>query len=172
MNPTHIFIAFERCWYYKIRLNPHKCIFCSMSRRLLWFIVSKYLNMEDTFNVEAILKLHPPSLIMQLQIHRGKGRFIPNYVEMTKGFMWLLKKGISFMWDDQAQWYFDTLKKYLMLSPLLCPPAYSRDFLLYISMCESTIIIVLVQEDGPFLGHAINYLSKGLIGLDLRYSHI
>jgi len=59
--------------------------------------------MEDTFNVEAILKLHPPSLIMQLQIHRGKGRFIPNYVEMTKGFMWLLKKGISFMWDDQAQ---------------------------------------------------------------------
>jgi len=59
-----------------------------------------------------------------------------------------------------------------MLSPLLCPPAYSRDFLLYISMCESTIIIVLVQEDGPFLGHAINYLSKGLIGLDLRYSHI
>jgi hypothetical protein len=44
-----------------------------------------------------------------------------NYVEITKGFMHLLKKGVSFIWDDQAQCSFEYLKKSLMSTPLLSP---------------------------------------------------
>ena len=36
----HLRLIFEQCKYYKIRLNPHKCVFCVDSGRLLGFIVS------------------------------------------------------------------------------------------------------------------------------------
>ena len=39
-HPYHLRLIFERCRYYKIRLNPHKCVFCVESGRLLGFIVS------------------------------------------------------------------------------------------------------------------------------------
>jgi hypothetical protein len=51
------------------------------------------------------------------------------------------------VWDDQAQWSFDTLKKALMLTPLLSPPNYGQDFFLYLPAFESTIGMVLIQED-------------------------
>ena len=39
-RPNHLRLIFERCRYYKICLNPHKCVFCVESGRLLGFIVS------------------------------------------------------------------------------------------------------------------------------------
>jgi hypothetical protein len=53
--------------------------------------------------------------------------------------MHLLKKGVPFVWDDQAQWSFDALKKALMSTPLLSPPDYGRDFFLYLAASESPL---------------------------------
>jgi hypothetical protein len=72
------------------------------------------------------------------------GHFIANYVEITKVFMCLLKKGIPFYWDDAAQCSFDALKHALTTVPLLRPPNYNKDFLLYLAAAESTIGMVLV----------------------------
>ena len=117
----------------------------------------------DPFKVEAILWLPPPSSIHQLQSLQGKAnflwRFIVNYAEVTKGFMRLLKKGVPFFWDDFAQRSFDALKKALTYAPILIPPDYSKDFLLYLAAAESTIGMVLVQEDDALAEHVIYYLS-------------
>jgi hypothetical protein len=55
---THLQLVFKRC-YYRIRLNPHKCILCVMSGRLLGFLVSQTGIMVDPRKVEAILWLSP-----------------------------------------------------------------------------------------------------------------
>jgi len=39
--PQHLRAIFLRCRHYKIRLNPHKCVFCVSFGRLLGFVVSK-----------------------------------------------------------------------------------------------------------------------------------
>jgi hypothetical protein len=39
-HPAHHRAIFLRCRYYRIRLNPHKCVFCVDSGRLLGFIMS------------------------------------------------------------------------------------------------------------------------------------
>ena len=118
----------------------------------------------------------PPSSIRQLQSLQGKANFlqifIVNYAEVTKGFMRFLKKGVPFFWDDFAQCSFDALKNTLTSAPILSPPYYSRDFLLYLAAAESTIGMVLVQEDDALAEHAIYYLSRGLIGPELRYTPI
>eukprot|EP00253_Pinus_taeda_P010524 PITA_10524 len=67
---------------------------------------------------------------------------------------------------------FDALKKALVSTPLLSPPDYGRDFLLYLAVAESTIGMVLIQEDDALTEHVTYYLSQCLIGLELRYSPV
>jgi hypothetical protein len=57
-------------------------------------------------------------------------------------------------------------------SPLLSPPEYNRDFLLYLVTKKSSIGMVLVQEDDDLKENNIYYLSCGLDGPKLKYSHI
>jgi hypothetical protein len=119
--------------------------------------------MIDPLNVEAIVQLPPLCTIPHLQSLQGKvnfiQRFIANYDEITKGFMLLLKKDIPFLWDEDAQCYFAALKSTLMSTPLLQPPNYNKYFLLYLATAESTISMVLVQEDELLSEYVIYYLS-------------
>jgi hypothetical protein len=175
-HPTHLQLIFERCRYFRIRLNPSKCSFCVTSGHLLGFIVSTMGIMVDPLKVEAIVQLPPPRKILQLQSLQGKAnflrRFIANYAEITKGFMHLLKIDVPFLWDEAAQRSFYALKHTLTTAPLLQPPNYNKDFLLYLAAAESTIGMVLVQEDDSFSEYVIYYLSRGLIGLELNYTHL
>ena len=147
-HPEHLRKVFERCIFYKIWLNPHKCVFCVISGHLLGFIVSKYGIMIDPFKVEAIVKLPPPRNIRQLQSLQGKAnflrRFIANFVEVMKVYMRLLKKDIPFYWDDHADRSFKALKKALTCSPIQSPLNFNKDFLLYLAASESTMGMVLV----------------------------
>eukprot|EP00253_Pinus_taeda_P026655 PITA_26655 len=59
--PTHLHEIFLLCRHYRIRLNPHKCVFCVESGRLLRFIISREGIHLDPLKVEAILNLPPPA---------------------------------------------------------------------------------------------------------------
>jgi hypothetical protein len=92
-HPKHLWLVIEICHHYLIGLNPHKCIFCIRSYRLLGFLVSETGIMVYSLKVEAILRLPPPCTIRQLQGLQGKAnflcRFIVNYDNITKVFMCL-----------------------------------------------------------------------------------
>ena len=62
------------------------------------------------------------------------------------GYMRLLKKNTPFLWDDQAQRYFDNLKKGNTLN-YVAPPKLFKRFILYIVASTTSIGMVLVQED-------------------------
>jgi len=82
--------------------------------------------------------------------------------------MCLLKDGVLFIWDEVAQDSFDSLKQDLISSPLLSPPDYTKDFVLYLVAFESTIGVVLVQEDDISQAHVIYYLSRSFIVSELK----
>jgi hypothetical protein len=86
--------------------------------------------------------------------------------------MRLLKKRVPFCWDEAAQHSFEALKRALMSTPLLFPPNYNKYFLLYLAIVESTIGMVLVQEDDTLEENVIYYLRRVLVGLELNYSHV
>jgi hypothetical protein len=150
-HPTHLRAIFVCCRFYRIRLNPHKCIFCVEFGRLLGFIISRQGIRVDPLKVEAILNLPPPSTLLQLQILQGKAnilcRFFPNYAEITHGFTRLLKKDSEFVWDTMANNAFEALNLSLMRAPLLFPPNYSHGYFLYLASSDYTIGMVLIQED-------------------------
>jgi hypothetical protein len=175
-HPTHLQLIFEHCLYFWIRLNPNKCSYCVTSERLLGFIVSTTGSMVNPLKFEEIIQFPRPHTIVQLHSLQGEVNFlrpfITKYVEITKGFILLLNKDIPFYWDDVAQHSFVALKHALTTAPLLRPPNYNKDFLLYLVATESTIGMVLVQEDDLFSEYVIYYLSRGLVGPELNYCHI
>ena len=77
---SHLRAIFLRCRHYRVRLNPHKCIFCVESGRLLGFIISRDGIRIDPFKVEAILALPPPKNITQLQSLQGKANILCHFV--------------------------------------------------------------------------------------------
>jgi hypothetical protein len=175
-HPIHLRAIFDCCWKYKIRLNPLKCNFCVVVGRFLGFIISRHGIMVDPLKVEAILQLSPSRTVHQLQILQGKTnflkQFIANYVETTKGFMHLLKKEVPFYWDEWSQRSFKALKKSLSSAPVLSSPDYSKDFILYLVASKATIGMVLVQEDDSLQEHAIYYMSRSLVEVELSYAHV
>ena len=126
--------------------------------------------------VEEILQLYPPRNIRHLQCLQGMEnflrRFVVNFSNLTKGFMHLLKKDTPFYWDEQAQDSFDALKQTLALDPVLTPPYYSRDFLIYVVASPKTVGMVLVQEDEELHEHVIYYLSQKIIDVELCYTDV
>ena len=132
-HPYHLRLVFERCRHYLVRLNPHKCIFCVRSGRLLGFIVSKEGIRVDPLKVEVILQLSPLRNNRHLQCLQGMEnflrRFVVNFANLTKGFMCFLKKDTTFCWDERAQESFDALKRALASAQVISPPDYSCDFL-------------------------------------------
>ena len=126
--------------------------------------------------VEAILQLSPPRTVHQLQSLQGKANFlrrlISNYVEITKGFMHLLKKKVPFYWDERAERSFEALKKSLSSAPILILVDYRKYFIMYLIASETTIGMVFVQEDESLQEHAIYYLSRSLVEVDLSYAHV
>jgi hypothetical protein len=176
-HPTHLRAIFVHFWFYRIRLNPHKCVFCVELRpNLLGFIVSCQGITVDPLKVEVILNLPPPSTLRQLQSLQGKEnflrRFIPNYAEITRGFTRLLKKGSEFVWDTIANNAFEALKLSLTRAPLLFPPDYSHDYFLYLATSDYTIGMVLIQEDDANDEHVIYYLSRSLTPTEIKYLHV
>jgi hypothetical protein len=65
-HSTNLRAIFVRCRFYRIRLNPHKCVFCVESNCLLGFIVSCQGIWVDPLKVEVILNISPPSTLRQL----------------------------------------------------------------------------------------------------------
>jgi hypothetical protein len=92
--------------------------------------------------------------------------------EITKGFMRLLQKDTPFIWDETAQCSFNALKHALTNTPLLHPPNYEKDYILYLVASTSTIDMVSVQEDDEDNEHVIYYLSKSLSSPELHYLHV
>ena len=60
----------------------------------------------------------------------------------------------------------------MLSAPLLRPLDYSWDFILYLAASESTIGVVMVQEDDEIQEHVIYYLSHALAGPKIWYSHV
>jgi hypothetical protein len=56
--------------------------------------------------------------------------------------------------------------------PLLKSLDYGRDYLLYVATSKEMIGMVLVQEDDDLCEHAIYYLSRNLVGPEIKYYHV
>jgi len=83
-----------------------------------------------------------------------------------------LKSDTPFIWDTVAQDSFEQLKALLVSISLLRLPDYHHDYTLYLVVSDSTIGMVLVQDNDDGTEHVAYYLSRILLDMETRYAYV
>jgi hypothetical protein len=81
--------------------------------------------------------------------------FIPNFSKISKPTTELLKKGTKYVWSEDCDESFQTLKKLLTTSPVLTQLDITKSFDVYCDASGTSLGCVLMQE-----GRVIAYSSQ------------
>jgi hypothetical protein len=100
-------------------------------------------------------------------------RFISNLSGRIKPFMDLvkIKADEEFRWGAEQQRAFEEIKEYLARPLVLVPPQQDKLFYIYLSIGDTSIVLVVVQVyDGK--EKVVFYLSKRMLDTETRYREI
>ena len=97
-------------------------------------------------------------------------RFISRLSEKSHTFFGTLKNPKDFQWTEECESALHELKAYLT-TPLLSKPLLGEVLLLYLAVSEHAVRAVLVREEGS-KQLPIYYVSKALLDVETRYSHL
>ena len=93
-------------------------------------------------------------------------RFVSRATDRCLPFFRTLRR--SFVWTDECQTEFDSLKKYLSSPPLLSPSKPGEELYLYLVVSQAAVSATLVrEEDGS--QRPVYFTSRALRGAEERY---
>jgi hypothetical protein len=168
-------VVFNRLRNHQLKMNPLKCAFGVKSGVFLGFIVHHRGIEIEPKKIKAIFKM-PPQIVSELKSMQGHlsyiRRFISNPSGHTQSFMELMRKGVSFHWDEQCQNALDSLKRYLLNPLVLAAPVKCCPLIVYIATQPTSIGALLALHNGEGKEVACYYLSRALVGAKNNYSPI
>jgi hypothetical protein len=163
--------TFKKCRKFGLSLNPKKSHFAMQEGKLLGHIVSKEGIKIDPKRVEAIDTINIPRNRKEIQSFLGKifflRRFIPNFAEIVKLIINMLKKDSKVKWMTMAKEYFEHINKTIGEAPVLASPDYLKEFVIFSFAFEHTIAAVLLQKNDEDFEQSITFF--GLRDADLKY---
>jgi dsDNA-binding SOS-regulon protein len=157
---------------YRWKLNPNKCVFGILSRKLLGFIISHRGIEANPEKISTITNMKDPTCIKDVQKLTGcmaaLNRFMSKLGERGLPFFKLLKHQEKFAWTPEVDQALSQLKDFLSKPPVLTAPRKREQLLLYLAATThvvSTAIIVERQEDGHAYPVQCLLHQRGLVGI-------
>ena len=161
----HIEDVFDRLRKAGLKLKMSKCDFLKQEVKYLGHIVSASGIQPDQSKVEVIRELKPPTTVKGVRSFIGMcsyyRRFIPNFAKIAKPLTELTKKNARFIWTDECQKSFETLRVVLTDAPILAYPDTNKPYKLYTDASNHSIGAALIQETEQG-ERVIQYLSHQL----------
>uniref|UniRef100_A0A2N9EC48 Integrase catalytic domain-containing protein n=1 Tax=Fagus sylvatica TaxID=28930 RepID=A0A2N9EC48_FAGSY len=122
--------------------------------------------------IAAIQGLQPPRNVKEVQRLTGMAaalnRFISKSAERCRPFFDLIKKGKSFIWNEESDRAFERLKRYLSTPPLLSSPKEGEPFYIYVAASDKAVSAAIIRDDSGEQ-RPIYYTSKTMSGAESRY---
>ena len=151
-----------------LKLQPSKCQFLQHEVIFLGHVVSQNGVAPDPEKTSKVAQWPTPSSAKEVQQFLGLAsyyrRFVKDFAAVAKPLHRLTEKGVPFVWTDQCQGCFNTLKTLLTSAPILALPNWSRPFIVDTDASDLAIGAVLAQvnEDGEeqVIAYASRCLSK------------
>jgi len=161
---------------HQLKMNLTKSFLGNSSGKFLEFIVtSKEIHLNPD-KIKAIQVMRPPKNLKELQGLQGRlayiRRFIVNLSGHCQPFTQLMKKSVSFAWDDACQKDFKDIKAYLAKPPILASSVSGKPILLYVRAMDHSLGALLAQKNDEGARQAIYYLSRTFIGPDSCYNPV
>ena len=154
-------------------LKPEKCLFWATQVDFLGFILSENRIAMDPVKLKGIEQWTTLTTIKQVWSFLGFGnyyrKFIKDYGNLMKPLNELLKKDKKFMWTDEAQQAFDTLKGKFQAAPVLQLPDPYKPFMVECDASKYASGAVLQQQDSNRDWHPCAYLSKSFSDTEWNY---
>lgn len=158
-----------------LTINLSKCKFARSSLRYLGYIIDQDGLRTDPEKVSAILKFPRPKNVTELKRFIGLAswyrRFVKNFSLIAAPLHNLTKGNTkrTFVWPQEAEEAFISLKTLLTTTPVMSCPDYSKPFMIQCDASNEGIGAVLCQktEDSE---QAVAFLSRKLTDTEQRYS--
>lgn len=152
-----------------------KCQFCRKSLKFLGFVVDDTGLHVDPEKVSAIVNMPPPQNTTEVRRIIGMAswyrRFIPNFSSVVAPITNLLKKNTKFVWSQECEAAFSSIKGNLVSSPVMCCPDFDKPFVIQTDASDFGLGAVLTQDlvDGE---KVISYISRSLSPSERKFSTV
>jgi hypothetical protein len=148
-HAKHLRIVLQRLRDHKLYAKFSKCEFWLDSVKFLGHTISKDGISVDPSKVQEVMDWKPPKSVHQIRSFLGLAgyyrRFIPNFSRIAKPMTELLKKGVKFVWSEECDQAFHTLRKHLTSAPVLTQPDMSKPFDVFCDASGIGLGCVLMQ---------------------------
>lgn len=160
-------LMLDTCRKHQIALKLNKCIFCIPYGILLGHVVCKKGLIVDPIKITVIFNLEAPKNVKQLHATLGHTRyyrkFIQAYVQITTPMEKLLKKDVTFCWDEDFHKSLDILKEKMVIAPILVFPDWKKEFHIHVDASYITLGALLTQPGEGDIDHPIVFASIMLL---------
>ena len=126
----HLKEVLERFRRANLKLNLDKCHFCKKEISFLKHLVSEEGIKPDPTKVNKVKNFPMPINTTELRGFIGLAsyyrHFVQDFATIVKPINYLLRKNISFIWNEACEKAFEFLKKKLITTPILIYLAFSN----------------------------------------------
>jgi len=161
----------DRARLLNIKFNPDKIQYQKNEIKYLGLKFSEKGVEPDEDRIKAILELKSPTNLKELQSVLGMVNylraFIPNMADIVEPMRVLLKKDSTWLWSDNCERSFNTLKNILSKIPILANYDAKDEFRIQCDASQKAIGCCLFQKDKP-----VYYASKCLSITEQGYAQI
>ena len=157
--------VFDRLLQANLKLKPSKCLFFQKQTTFLGHVVSETGIATDPAKIEAVKDWPVPRTPKQMKSFLGLcsyyRRFVEGFASIARPLHKICEKSAQFIWSDECQKAFDTLKTALTSSPVLAYPDPGKEYILDTDASQKSVGAVLSQVSN---GHerVIAYMSKSM----------
>ncbi|KAJ9556252.1 LOW QUALITY PROTEIN: hypothetical protein OSB04_010866 [Centaurea solstitialis] len=145
-----------------------KCDFWLQEVQFLGHLVNREGIKVDPAKVEAVMKWETPKSPTEIRSFLGLAgyyrRFIQDFSKVAVPLTKLTRKNVSFVWGEEQQSAFETLRQKLCEAPVLTLPEGVEDMTVYCDASYHGLGCVLMQR-----GKVISYASRQLKTHEINY---
>jgi transposase InsO family protein len=166
-------IVFQRLRDAGLKLKPSKCFLLQKSVGFLGHIVSEEGIEANPDKICAIVQWPIPLCVRDVRAWLGLTgyyrRFVKDYAQIVQPLTELLSPSKPFIWSQEAQTSFESLKNALTSPPILVMPTIGDTFTLDTDASDKSIGAVLSQNQNG-IERVIAFASKTLSKSERNYS--
>lgn len=169
----NISAVFQKLRFFNLKLQPDKCEFLRKEVNYLGHTITEDGLKPDPNKITSVKNFPVPKTCKDIKSFLGLisyyRRFINDFSKTATPLTSLLKKDTPFVWTNEQQLSFETLKDKLILAPVLIYPDFTKPFTLTCDASDYAISAILSQ--GPIgKDHPIAYSSRTLNKTEINYS--
>ncbi|KAK1646343.1 hypothetical protein QYE76_064148 [Lolium multiflorum] len=172
-HAEHLRIVLQTLREHQLYAQFSKCEFWLDKVEFLGHVISKDGIAVNPSKVAAVLEWEAPNNVKEIRGFLGMAgyyrRFIEGFSKIAGPMTKLLRKNTPFVWSEECEQSFQTLKEKLTTAPVLAVPEVGKDYTVYCDASKHGLGCVLMQ-DRKFISygsrqlrpHEVNYPTYDL----------